>query len=753
MLRYLITLIWLICTFHVFTQSSGISGEVVDAETGEYLFAANIRVGTAGAVTDFDGKFEIALDPGTYDVEVSYVGFESQTVEVEVSEGAFTPVEFRMSTSNNLLNTATVTGSRYEQRIAESVVSIEVLKPALIENTNTTNIEDIFNKIPGVQIIDGQPNIRGGSGWAYNAGNRVMLLIDDIPALQPDAGRAQWTDVPVENIAQIEVIKGAGSTMYGSAAMNGVINVRTDYATSEPETKVSLFHTRFDSYKDERKNWYDHTPQDFGLSASHKRKVGKWDIVAAAFYYDQDSSKAYRDQDFRYKLRGNLNIRYRATDRITAGVNTIVNKGNSSSYFLWKNGSTGALEPFAGTVTTSENLRYIIDPYMTIFDKKNNKHRFHGRIYNNDNDNNLNQSNRSLMIYGEYQFHRAFDEFGINLASGIVGSTVDSDAQFFSNADIKHNNFAGYFQLDKNFGERLNLSGGIRYEYNKQKNTEIQHSQISVPAEEREEGQFIGRFGLNYMVSEETFLRASIGQGYRYPILIERFLSTEFGGFIILPNPDLESERGMTAELGIKQGFRLLGLQGYLDVAGFIQRYNRMMEFTFVTEPTFGFKSLNIGDTEIKGFEFGIAANSTIFNVPIFIYGGYAYMNPTYQEFTDQLRDISSVEENVLKYRTRHSYSIDIQADYKNVMFGIALQGASHMVAIDKILETFIPDLRSYREVNDSGYTVFDARLGYSFEPFRVSIHLKNILNSEYTQRPGLIEAPRNLAIRMDWKI
>ncbi len=725
-------------------------GIVKDSLSGEPLFSATVISGTHGTVTDLSGRYVLKLPPGIHSLEYSFVGYDRFRRSVDLKAADTTYLNVGLLPSTNLLNATTVTGTKYEKRIAESTVSIEVLRPQLLESTNTNNVEEIFNKIPGVQILDGQPNIRGGSGWSYNAGNRVMLLIDDIPALQPDAGRAQWTDIPVENIAQIEVIKGAGSTLYGSAAMNGVINVRTSYATSKPETTVSLFHTRFGRFKDDRKNWYSHTPLDYGFSLSHKQKVGKLDIIGAAYYYNQDSTHSYRDQDFRYKLRGNVGLRYRFSDRIAAGVNTIVNKGHSSSYFLWKNGTTGALLPFAGTVTRSSNIRYTIDPYINIFDKNNNRHRFQGRIYYIDNDNNLNQSNRSIMLYGEYQYRSFFQELGLNFTSGIVGSKVDSDSEFFGNADINHMNLATYVQLDKDIGDRLSLSGGMRYEFNRQENSAIAHPRLTVPAGEAKEGQFIGRLGLNYAVSEGTFIRASLGQGYRFPILIERFLSTEFGGFVILPNPDLISERGFTAEIGIKQVFNIGGFQGYLDFATFVQRYQNMMEFTFVTEPLFGFKSLNIGDTEINGFEIGIAANSTVFSIPITIFGGYNYINPRYQEFTDQLREISSVEENVLKYRTKHSYTMDVQADINNIMFGVAIQGASHLVAIDKILETFIPNLASYRSLNDNGYKLLDARLGYTWQNRTFSVHLKNIFNEEYTQRPGLIEAPRNLAFRLD---
>ena len=735
-----------------------IQGSVVDSITREPLYAASISNGrSGGTTTDFDGTFELSLDASSSSsLTVSYVGYESKVIEIEDLSAA--PI--LLSVSTNLLQTAVVTGSKYEQTIAQSIVSIEVLRPSMLENTNTNDVEDILNKIPGVQIIDGQPNIRGGSGWSYNAGNRVMLLIDDIPALQPDAGRAQWSDIPVENISQIEVIKGAGSTMYGSAAMNGVINIRTGYATSTPETHFSLFTTGFDNYKDKRKNWYrtggiSRTPLDYGMSASHKQKIGKWDVVVAGFYYNQDSTRSYRDQDFRNKIRGNLNLRYRASDRITFGVNTIVNKGMSSSFFLWENGSTGALRPFNGTVTRSENFRFTIDPYVTIYDQKNNKHRFQGRIYYNDNDNNLNQSNQSKMLYGEYQFHRAFsDDF--NLTSGIVGSRMTSDSEFFQSADILQTNAAGFAQLDYKAGEKLNLSGGLRYEYNKQTNDAINHTTIAIPAGENNEGQFIGRFGANYEVDPYTFIRASFGQAYRFPILIERFLSTEFGGFVILPNPDIESERGTTLEIGMKKGIKIGSFKGFVDLALYNSEYDNMMEFVFVNTPLFGFQSQNIGDTRIRGVEISLAGRIEAGKIPIDIFGGYNYANPKYQDFdglTDFLEETSSINENVLKYRSRHSYTMDIQSEFKNFMFGVAIQGASHVLAIDKILQTFIPDLGGYRAFDNNGYQVFDARFGYSFNNMDLSIHLKNIFNQEYTLRPGIIEAPRNLALRVDYRM
>ena len=143
------------------------------------------------------------------------------------------------------LDQVVVTGSKFEQKLGEQTVSLEVIKPTLVENSQTASIEQAVEKVPGVDVIDGQANIRGGSGFSYGAGSRVLLLMDDIPVLTADAGFPNWSFLPIENLEQIEIIKGASSALYGSSALNGIINLRTAYPKSEPYTKISLFSTLY----------------------------------------------------------------------------------------------------------------------------------------------------------------------------------------------------------------------------------------------------------------------------------------------------------------------------------------------------------------------------------------------------------------------------------------------------------------------------------------------------------------------------
>lgn len=750
-MKQLILYIALLLFVHItYGQQVQVSGIAYD-EADEPLIGATIRANATGITTGVDGRFELYLVPGRYDIECSYLGYQKRVKYVEIENQDITDLVFTLLPANVLLETATVTSTKHEIRIAESTVTIDVVKPELIENTNTIAIDEVLDRIPGVQILEDQPNIRGGSGWSYGAGSRVMVLLDDMPALQADAGLPQWDDIPTENIAQIEVVKGASSALYGSAALNGIINFRTSYATSEPITKIAFFHNRYDEPQDKRKIWReDGTPREGGFSVLHKQKVGKMDLVLGAYYFNRDSLNAYADQNFRNKKRLNVNLRYRVTDRLSLGVNTIINDGTSSSFFLWQNAIGGAYRPYEGTVTRSNNLRYTVDPNVTYYDKNNNRHRVQGRYYYVNNENNMGQSNASELLYTEYQFQRRFDNSDATLTAGVSGSWSSSDSDLFSDTLISSRNFAGFVQFDKKLYERLNVSAGGRYEYNKQITPE-EFDGIVIPGGVLDEGKFISRLGLNYELADYTFVRSSFGQGYRYPTITERFVRTSFSDFAIFPNAELGSETGWSAEIGIKQGFSLLNFEGFLDIATFWSEYSNMMEFSIVEiDGVNGFQSLNVGDTQIKGFEIGLVGQSKLFDVPVRVFGGYTYIDPIYKNFNEELRASSSVNDNILKYRSKHTFSMDIEAEYYGVLVGAGYRKASHMIAIDNALNLIPNNISQYRESFAQGYDRLDVRLAYTFSNVKVTAIINNALNEEYTERPGIFEPPRFLSLRAD---
>ena len=82
---------------------------------------------------------------------------------------------------DNELDVVVVSASRFKQKLEEVTVSVDVINARIIESKNCITLTDVLKNAPGVQITDGQLNIRAGSGWSYGAGSRVLVMIDDMP--------------------------------------------------------------------------------------------------------------------------------------------------------------------------------------------------------------------------------------------------------------------------------------------------------------------------------------------------------------------------------------------------------------------------------------------------------------------------------------------------------------------------------------------------------------------------------------------
>jgi len=733
-------------------QSFIVKGTITDTDNNESLIGASILVGVNGTISDFNGKYQLELPQGAYKMEVSYIGYVTQTIDMILDKD--TEINITLIESTNLLETATVTSGKFEKPLGEITVSLEILKPKIIENTNTSKLSDVLERVPGVTIIDGQPNIRGGSGYSFGAGSRVLLLVDDIPALQADAGFPNWDDIPLELTNQIEVLKGASSALYGSAAMNGIINLRTDYARSTPETKMAIGYTLYGQPENEEAIWWgdsksDTIPHSVFAYVTHKQKFGNLDFVGSLFWKDKKSWN--RDTYINY-IRGAIGLKYRISDRLAIGVNANVKDGKNKDFFYWANATDLALTGTPGTFSDSDNTRFFIDPFLTYFDKGNNKHKLIGRIYSIDNKISNNRANKSILYYSEYQFQKKFSDIGLTMTAGLVYSFNSTTAELFSNSTITGNNAAIYLQGDKKFGDRLNVSVGARYERNEIVAPDsIVVNEILEAAGTDVESKPVVRIGANYKIADFTFLRASWGQGYRFPTIAEKYISTQVG-FAIFPNVDLFSETGWTAELGVKQGFKIGGFNGLLDLAFFRSKYFDMMEFTF-NASLLGFQSLNIGNTDIQGIDFNVTGQGELFSVPLTILTGYTYIDPKFQDFGEVEQFASSSDENILKYRYKHTAKFDIGTDYEKFNFAVSGFYYSYMKAIDNLFQVIIPGLADFREENNTGFMVFEARASYQvIDKLKVSVLAKNLLNKTYTLRPALIEAPFNFGVRLDYQ-
>ncbi len=800
----------------LYGQTTGIiTGIIADSSTSESLLGVTIACGEIQRTSDYiEGKYELELSAGEHEIQFSYLGYATLTKKVIISGGKTVVMNISMLEESTLLEQATVTSSKFKKPLGEVTVSLAIISSDLLENTNASSVNQALEKVPGVNTMGDQVTIRGGSGFAQGTGSRVLILMDDMPAMQADAGLPNWRDLPTENIQQMEVLKGAASALYGSSAMNGVINIRTALPTKKPYTKVSLFGTLYGDPKDSKNKWWTgaNMPFEMGLQLAHRRKIGKFDVVLGSnLFYNQSFMQGFRyvdpnaanpvldtnsaSQGYDHKARITVNARYRHSENLIFSLNTNINMGSQNSYMFHSRvrppygPDLGLYETDFEPAPKGQNFRMTIDPAVTYFDKWSDRHRFQFRYFYIDNNNEGNQSNSSNQFYGEYQFMRRFEKLGgLEIVAGAVGSTILSSSEVYSNETYQHTNFAAYLQLDKKFFKRLNLSFGMRYELNSTKYPDSIHYTLTFNGQPLPNGDKhvnltdtiehkpVFRAGISYKIGLATFIRASWGQGYRFPTVLEKFISTKAGGISIAPNPGLVSETGWSAEIGIKQGFKIGKWQGFIDLAGFWTEYENMMEFQASREINSQFFNLpiafqvqNIGNTRITGLDLSIAGEGNIGPVKISLLAGYTFLNPQYKNFEDSLvqldiQTFSTTTENILKYRNRHTIKFDAQATFKGISAGFTFQYLSFMEGIDKFLDgeqdplifplTQNPytKVHYFREEHKSGTFILNARVAYQIAKFvKISVLINNLLNDEFAIQPGKLEAPRNFAMRADF--
>ncbi|PYO72224.1 MAG: hypothetical protein DMD64_11880, partial [Gemmatimonadetes bacterium] len=90
-----------------------------------------------------------------------------------------------------------------------------------------TTVDEAVDHAPGVQFVNGQINLRGSTGYVQGLNSRVLMTVDGVPMNQGDRGGINWDLLAVDEIESVQILKGAGSSLYGSAAFGGVVNVTT----------------------------------------------------------------------------------------------------------------------------------------------------------------------------------------------------------------------------------------------------------------------------------------------------------------------------------------------------------------------------------------------------------------------------------------------------------------------------------------------------------------------------------------------
>lgn len=732
--------------------------QLVDARTREFLPYVAVQLNDRTTlVTDSLGVVCFPLS-GPQMVRCEMVGYEPfhQTVDLVRDKRkliTLTPLE-------NLLNLMVVSSNKYIKPIEKLTVSMEVIRAADLTRKITPSLNDAIERLPGITILDGQASIRGGSSYAYGAGSRVLLVVDDMPLMTSDRNDIKWNFVPLELVDQVEVTKGAASVSYGASALNGIIQVRTLYPEGKTRTKASTFNMVYAQPAGTASKWWGNsTPFQSGITATHAFTSPRGlDVVLGANALEMRgflNGESERRGRISFKTR-----KFFKEGKVSAGIDGNVLYKRQGIFLFWANDTTGAYLPFsANSNAQTTDLWTSIDPWVKWTDRFNNRHSTKVRYYLTSQPRNAGHEPIAHNIIADYQLKRQLP-LGVALSSGISASqTIFIDG----NVGGKHlGNLAGAFVQLQRSTEKLELLAGWRYEY-------FRIDTVVTPAKP------VQSYGLNYSISPRLTLRASYGEGFRFPSGIERFLKYNIDLLHVYPNPGLLPERGWNYEIGMKRTFIYRSWHAWADVALFYTRYKNMTEFTFgqwgaPTDPIggVGFKSVNVTNARVVGGEVTFNADGDMGPCKLYITSGYTYACPIDADSHPELAGVvaaagyavrtfgsiqSYADSPLLKYRYRHMGKCNIDIDHESgITLGAGLRTYSFMERVDTVFSFFIPGLDHFRRSNRNPSAVVDIRLGAVVRKrHRIVVHCTNVFNRFVALRPAKPEAPRGIGMQYEW--
>lgn len=733
-LLYLITLIFL---FNVMSQSAFskkyvINGRVLSSNDKKALVGASVRIeGTAlGGTTKRDGFFIITnISGGNFHLLVSYVGFETRKINVTLNNN--TTVNDTLYLDIMLSETAlqtkelVVSANKQLQAVQDVPISVSIISRQDILNRSVTKFEDILQYVPGIQMNNETISIRGSSGFSLGLGSRVALLVDGFPMLSGDNGDIKFDIFPPNEIERIEIVKGAGSALYGTGAIGGVVNIISKDPSITPALSFQLFSGIYTKPTYDQWVYRNNPASKSGINTTYSQTLGKFGFMLSG-QFSRDES--YRDYDDATAWNLLSKIKYDASDRTKINLLFNIIRDFSTDWVYWRSLESATKPP----ESTNKDIRI--------------------------------QSNKQM---GAVEIKHIFSsEFFTALKLSYI-ATDFANTYELSHSDYRQSDaksFNSELQLTNVLQQDVNLSYGLNFNYNTVKSSTYGNHYQTIAALygqlewlpikslittvgvriDNERTENIGseivlspKFGLNYSLSEETYMRLSFGHGFRAATVAEKFASVNFQSFRVIPNPELKPEKSISSELGINHTIKQDNFTLILDAAAFVNFMNDLIEPTFdISLPNAPIKFQNITEARISGIEF--EAKSLLF--------GFLGLKSS----VTLLEPIDRTLNQVLKYRSKFLwysslsiplYILEFQADYRYL---------TRVENIDNSLGLQIKDYDARVPIH-----VLDLRLLASLNklltiPLKIGINAKNMLNYYYTEVPGNLAPTRYIGLHLE---
>lgn len=505
MRKFLLTVLAMLSAVAVYARPYKVTGTVY-SDSGEPLAFANVAVEstTIGAVTDRNGRYELTLPgEGEYVIEASFLGYRSASRPVKGMVSS--PVDFCLEEDLTNIGAVVVTGTRTPKLVTESPILTRLISPEDIRKADVTDISELLQaELPGIEFSYSM-NQQVSLNMQGFGGTSVLFLVDGERLAGETLDNVDYSRLNLDNVERIEIVKGAASSLYGSNAVGGVVNIITKRAT-EP-WQVGL-DTR----------WGAHGEQRHGASVGFN--AGRFNSMTDFQYYRIDS--VHLGEGDYTKMYGHYN--YNVREKLTFKVSDRMSLTARGGYFFRERDYQKTVKDRYRDFSGGLRMNYDIDDANTLeasysFDQYDKSDYY--TVTDKDIRDYSNIQHSVRLLYN-------------TVFNGKHTLTVGGDAlydyimtyQFADNGSHTMYSVDAFAQFDWAITDQLTMVSGLRFDYYSQTDPRVSP-----------------KLSFMYKPDRHATLRMSYAEGFRAPTLKEMYMDFDMASvFMIYGNPDLKAE-------------------------------------------------------------------------------------------------------------------------------------------------------------------------------------------------------------------
>ena len=652
--------------------------------------------------TGADGSFQVALPDGReYTLVVLASGFRTVERNVDAASVAGEPLRISMERLLFEVPGMTVTASRRAARPGAAPMSVAVISADELERRNVTNLKEALPFAQGVTFNAGHMDIRGSSGIARGVGSRVLMLLDGHRVLGGVGSDIDFGVLPLLDIERIEIVKGPHSTLWGTNAMGGVVNVITRAPPGGQRTVVRGYYGVFDTpgeldFSEERLNMD-------GIELQHSRRIGGNDLTLSVA---REGSDGFRQNGAMGRWRLRFKTVFGPESATPWEVFASWKRQEAEEFFTWLSADRrlevdpAALGDYKRDADLVVGLTAI--PLLTSRLKLQIRPQLqHVRSQNYFHDNaDFHRSTR----YGTDAQLSVFSGGRHALTVGGDGAYTTVASNFLSPTPAV-TDLALFAQDEIELSDRMRASVGVRLDSHR---TSFVEDDLTLSP----------KIGLVYQPGERVSLRTSFSRGYRAPSVSEQFTSTTVFGFRVIPNLEIRGESAWAGEVGATASphDRI-----WLDAGLFWSEYAGLIEVGAAPNQYFTFQFQNVSEARVRGIDTGVRVG--LVPSKLNLHANYMYVDSKDQQTGRHLA-----------YRSRHNLTT-------------TLSGWSDVIAVD-VRHRSRPDQVLVYPLDERGaITLLDLRMAVTIMDMDVHAKIANLLQTEYVdvqeRNPGATRSVR----------